>query len=293
MKDDTKTTDNSKEAFIYLWRDSLNKKWYLGKHKGSPDDRYTHSSHSILKFKKEETPSYMKRKVLAFGTNEEICVLERRLLRTRIKKKHKWNQYHNKAIPRVKSNDWLETRIALSSLSDDDLARLFELASTKKRGNIYRIIIALSFYAGLKAYEIMDVQVTDIYDVNMKQAKPYIKIGEDSVPVNNLLKCEINKFIASIDIKKHKYVCMTQKKQVFTSQTLQGLFRTLYNELGIDNASSHTGRNTFISKLLNNNIRLDVIQKLARHKSIQQTARYLEMVDKKDLSDVLDLIWNV
>lgn len=292
MKDDTKTTDNSKEAFIYLWRDSLNKKWYLGKHKGSSDDRYTHSSDVMISFKKEDTPVYMKRRIIAYGTHTEICILERKLLRSRLKNKHKWDQYYNKAIPRTKHNDWVETRTTLTPLSDNDLARLFKLASTKKRGNIYRIIIALSFYAGLKAYEIMDMQVTDIYDVNMKQAKPYIKIGEDSVPVNSLLKCEIEKFIASIDIKKHIYVCMTQKKVTFTSQTLQNLFRTLYNELGIVNASSHTGRNTFISKLLNNNVRLDVIQKLARHKSIQQTARYLEMVEREDLSDVLDLIWN-
>jgi len=32
------------EAFVYLWYDALNKMFYLGKHKGSPDDTYTHSS---------------------------------------------------------------------------------------------------------------------------------------------------------------------------------------------------------------------------------------------------------
>lgn len=287
-------TDNSKEAFIYLWRDSLNKKWYLGKHKGSPDDGYTHSSHDMPSFKKEDTPSYMRRKILAFGTHEEIRLLESRLLKSRRRKSFKWDQYYNRVLPRARTfnNDCIEPRTVLTPLSDDDLVRLFELATTKKRGNIYRIIIALSFYAGLKPYEIMDVLVTDIYDVNKKQAKPYIKIGEDSVPVNSLLKAEIERFIASIDIKKHKYVCATQKKQVFSSQTLQNLFRNLYNELGITNASSHTGRNTFISKLIRSNVRLDVIQKLARHKSIQQTANYLEAVEQKDLSEVLDLVWN-
>jgi integrase/recombinase XerD len=285
-------TDKSKEAFIYLWRDSLNKKWYLGKHKGSPDDGYTHSSYYMPGFKKEDTPPHMKRRVLAFGTHEEIKILERKLILSRKRKSFKWDQYYNNMLPRVKNNDWIETRTSLLPLSDNDLARLFELASTKKRGNIYRIIIALSFYAGLKAYEIMNILVTDIYDTDKKQVKPYIKIGEDYIPVTDLLKDEINRFINSIDIKKHKYICMTQKKQVFTSQTLQNLFRQCYTELGITNASSHTGRATFIHKLFHNNVRLDVIQKLARHKNIQQTARYLEVVNQKDLTDVLNLIWS-
>ena len=289
--------DKSKEAFIYLWRDGLNNKWYLGKHKGSPDDKYTHSSDGMPRFDKQNIPKHMKRKILAFGTNEEICILERRLLRSRMKNKYKWNQYYNKAIPRVKNNDlknndWIENRTSLLPLSDNDLARLFELASTKKRGNIYRIIIALSFYAGLKAYEIMNILVTDIYDTDKKQVKPYIKIGEDYIPVTDVLKDEINRFVNSIDIKKHKYRCMTQKKSVFTSQTLQKLFIQFYTELGITNASSHTGRATFIHKLFHNNVRLDVIQKLARQKNIHQTAMYLEVVNQKDLTDVLNLIWS-
>lgn len=284
-------TDRSKESFIYLWRDSLSKKWYLGKHKGSPDDKYTHSSGDMTKFDKQNIPKHMKRKILAFGTHEEICILERKLILSRKRKSFKWNQYYNKAIPRVKNNDWIENRTSLLPLSDNDLARLFELATTKKRGNIYRIIIALSFYAGLKAYEIMNMLVTDIYDADKKQVKPYIKIGEDYVPVTDVLKDEINRFVNSIDIKKHNYICMTQKKSVFTSQTLQNLFRQFYTELGITNASSHTGRATFIHKLFYNNVRLDVIQKLARHKNIQQTAKYLEVVNQKDLTDVLNLVW--
>jgi len=32
------------EAFVYLWRNSETKKFYLGSHKGTIDDGYTHSS---------------------------------------------------------------------------------------------------------------------------------------------------------------------------------------------------------------------------------------------------------
>ena len=34
------------EAFVYIWRDSNNSKFYIGYHKGTVDDNYAHSSHT-------------------------------------------------------------------------------------------------------------------------------------------------------------------------------------------------------------------------------------------------------
>ena len=45
----------NKEAFVYLWYDSRNKMFYLGKHKGTPDDGYTHSSSMWQQFKNDNT----------------------------------------------------------------------------------------------------------------------------------------------------------------------------------------------------------------------------------------------
>ena len=100
------------EAFIYLWYDAPNKKYYLGKHKGTPDDGYTHSSKSSDEFCSivpdstrpvserqeffENMPKGVSRRILAYGTDEEICILENKLLINR--KKRCWNRYYNESL---------------------------------------------------------------------------------------------------------------------------------------------------------------------------------------------------
>ena len=83
----------SSEAFLYLWYDAPNKKYYLGKHKGSPDDTYTHSSTVWESFTKSTIPDGVRRRILAYGTNEEISKLEYDLLLNRQQKC--WDRYYN------------------------------------------------------------------------------------------------------------------------------------------------------------------------------------------------------
>ena len=84
------------EAFIYLWYDAPNKKYYLGKHKGSPDDTYTHSSTIWESFTKDNIPEGVTRRILAEGTDEEMCILENKLLINR--KDRCWNRYYNNSL---------------------------------------------------------------------------------------------------------------------------------------------------------------------------------------------------
>ena len=70
----------SKEAFVYLWYDSRNKMYYLGKHLGKPTDNYAHSSVRMESFTMRTKPAYMHRKILAHGTHDEMVKLEHDLL---------------------------------------------------------------------------------------------------------------------------------------------------------------------------------------------------------------------
>ena len=83
-------------AFIYLWYDSPNKKYYLGKHKGTPEDSYTHSSTVWGSFTKNNIPKGVRRRILAYGTDESMVELEVKLLTNRKKKgKLCWDRYYN------------------------------------------------------------------------------------------------------------------------------------------------------------------------------------------------------
>ncbi len=84
------------EAFVYLWYDAPNKMYYLGSHKGSPEDSYTHSSTIWESFTKDNIPEGVTRRILAYGTDEEMCILEHELLVNR--KKRCWNRYYNNSL---------------------------------------------------------------------------------------------------------------------------------------------------------------------------------------------------
>lgn len=81
------------EAFVYLWFDSKNRKFYLGYHKGHEDDSYTHSSSMMESFSDSNIPSYMRRRILARGSCEDMLQLEVDLLNSR--KQKCWDKYYN------------------------------------------------------------------------------------------------------------------------------------------------------------------------------------------------------
>ena len=85
------------EAFVYLWYDALNKMYYLGKHKGSPDDTYTHSSTIWESFTKDCIPEGVTREIISEGTDEEMCILEHELL-VEAKNGDDWDRYYNNSL---------------------------------------------------------------------------------------------------------------------------------------------------------------------------------------------------
>ena len=79
------------EAFVYMWYDSKNSMYYIGYHKGTPDDGYTHSSSIMESFK--IAPKGFRRRILAYGTRDEMMQLESDLLKNR--KEKCWDKYYN------------------------------------------------------------------------------------------------------------------------------------------------------------------------------------------------------
>ena len=87
--------ENDTEAFVYLWQDARQKPYmyYIGYHKGHPDDAYTHSSKKFESFTKNNIPHKVTRKILATGTSEDMMNFETKLLQNR--KERKWDKYYN------------------------------------------------------------------------------------------------------------------------------------------------------------------------------------------------------
>ena len=96
------------KPFVYLWRDSLYKKYYIGYHSGWNKNYVCSSSRMMAEYKAR--PQDFQRRILKTGSKTEMAVLERKLLQSR--KDHLGERYYNLTIP-------MENRFPILELTDE------------------------------------------------------------------------------------------------------------------------------------------------------------------------------
>lgn len=154
-----------------------------------------------------------------------------------------------------------------------------------------RLIFSLSVLSGMRACEIANLRINNVLS-DTNEVLDLIVLDKEqtkgnrrqTVVVSTALKKAIHRYISTnpqlLSQDKGRFLLRTQKGS-FSSQTIQNLFRQLYELANIPQASSHSGRRTFITKLSENGVAVAVIQKLARHSSLSTTQRYIEVSDDK------------
>ena len=187
-------------------------------------------------------------------------------------------------------------------LTQDELKRLLKIVTFTKHKDRNRLIVLFSFLAGLRACEIAQLRVKDVLSVQSDKVvvKDTIFLQKwqtkgkhaQQVVVNEQLRKEIALYVSKKPHLLHdtegKFF-RSQKREGFSSQTIQNLFRSLYRDANIENASSHSGRRSFITNLSEKGVSVRVIQELARHSSMVTTQRYIDVsVDK--LRKAIDLV---
>ena len=185
-------------------------------------------------------------------------------------------------------------------LNQDELKRLLKIVKFTRHKERNRLIVLLSFGAGLRACEIAELRVKDVITESSDVKDTiYLKSfqtkgnSDQQVVVSEALRKEMGQYIS-----KNQYLLNNRKgcllrsqktRQGFSSQTIQNLFRFLFKEANIENASSHSGRRFFITALSEKGVSVRVIQELARHSSMVTTQRYIDVsVDK--LKNAVELV---
>jgi integrase/recombinase XerD len=67
------------------------------------------------------------------------------------------------------------------------------------------------------------------------------------------------------------------------------LFQDIYRAVGLKDASSHSGRRTYITRLANKGVGVRVLAALAGHASIQVTQRYID-VNSDQMASAVELL---
>ena len=175
-------------------------------------------------------------------------------------------------------------------LSDKELNKLFKVCELTSYPSRNRLIVAFSFFAGLRAIEIANLKISDVFGTDDTVNDTIVLSAEQTkgsesnvLHIGKKLQREIQSFVTQyphITRNRESRLFRTQRG-VFSSQSIQNLFSQLYQLANIPNASSHSGRRSFITNLSEKGISTRVIQELARHSSMVTTQRYIDVSDDK------------
>jgi integrase/recombinase XerD len=176
-------------------------------------------------------------------------------------------------------------------LTDAERKRLAAVIDSKRHAVRNHTLVALSFYAGLRACEMAELLVGDVYDETGAVLDTiYLRAAQtkgcegNTVLVNKRLRQVLQRYAAEYPkhlAQRQRKFLFSAKRNGFTAKTIVNLFRCLYSAAAISGASSHSGRRQYITMLADKGINARVVQALARHKHLNTTQRYIDVNELK------------
>ena len=141
-------------------------------------------------------------------------------------------------------------------LSEQDMKRMMKRCGAGGLGPRNRCMMMLSWLGGMRVGEIAALKVGDVLGPDGQvreeiQLKPEQTKGSRGrmVLVNNQLKAEIAAYLRSFKhtLDEDRALIASKSGRQFSANGLCHRFLELYDEVGLDRATSHSGRRTFIA----------------------------------------------
>ncbi len=175
------------------------------------------------------------------------------------------------------------------TLNQQELRRVLDYIATRKHAERNRAMLLSMYYAGLRVGECAAIRYEDVLDAEGKILNEIRLEAEQTkgkegrvVFVSDKLRKELQQYVKTVPYKLiTDKLFYTQKKNGvgFTANTLCQFFHYLFKNCGIEGASSHSPRRTFITNLADKGVGVRVLQSLAGHKNISTTQAYIDVND--------------
>ena len=183
------------------------------------------------------------------------------------------------------------------TLTDAQLRRCLKWCQMRRHSTRDTTIFYVSYYAGLRAKEIAALTICDVYDEQGSVREQFVLDAVQTkgaktrtVWINTKLRRQLELYRSSLLFKDAKRTLFaSQKGGAFSANTMTQLFLNIYHAAGFENASSHSGRRTFITELASKGVSVRVLAELAGHSSIQTTQRYID-VNPQQMSAAVELL---
>ena len=172
------------------------------------------------------------------------------------------------------------------ALGAAEMEQVLEHVNASRHAHRNRCFILLTHLAGLRVGEVaslrwMDVMTADGQIKDEVRLLPEMTKGKHArtVFISTRLRQELQQY-ADIYRRAAPLDCplfYSQKgaRSGFTANSLTQTIAKLYRGAGLDGATSHSGRRTFLTNLANKGTAIHLLRTLAGHRSISTTATYL------------------
>ena len=173
------------------------------------------------------------------------------------------------------------------TLKEKELKQLLQFIAFRKHALRNRCMLLITHWAGMRVGEVAALQYSDVLAAD-GSILAEIRLAADQtkgdkarvVYVAEKLRKELLNYVRTYpQTNPTRPLFYTQKRDHFTANTLAQHFFWLYKAAGLNGASSHTGRRTFITTLANKGVSVRLLQALAGHRSITTTQVYIDVND--------------
>lgn len=183
------------------------------------------------------------------------------------------------------------------TLNEAQLRRVLHYCRSRRHPTRDQTIILFSFYAGLRAKEIAALTVSNVFDEEGAVRTQFILSPEQSkggqtrtVYLSQRLRKAFAEYGDTICTgKTNRPLFESQKGGHFSANTMCQLFLDIYKACGLKDASSHSGRRTYITRLANKGVGVRLLAELAGHSHISTTQRYID-VNAEQLANAVELL---
>ena len=161
--------------------------------------------------------------------------------------------------------------------------------ATRKHAIRNRALVMTTFLSGMRVGEVASLRYKDVVDADgtvrneIRLTAEQTKGNEARVVfVNEKLRKELEQYLRAYktsDANNKLFYSQKTKSDGFTANTLTQFFHFLYRRAGLDGASSHSGRRTFITNLASKGVGVRVLMSLSGHKNISTTQAYIDVND--------------
>jgi len=180
------------------------------------------------------------------------------------------------------------------TLTPRELRRVLDSIASNSHSARNRLMLLMTHWAGMRVGEVAALRIQDVrsadgsvkHEIRLDAAQTKGKHAR-VVFLSDRLGKEIGLYLRHIAVETDsRPLFSTQKQSAFSANTLCQTMNAIYKRAGIEGATSHSGRRSFITTLASKGIGVRVLAALAGHRSISTTQAYIDVNDEMKRSAV-------